>query len=131
MLTIRQQQIEAFRPSLESQFLMRVVRWIAGKYPVLAAGPDGPAELERRVRAAYARGRRYGFRTKRDAARFVEFDAKLGEDFEKQPGNEWMRPILTHEGLSAATRLYRVECRLERLAAMATLNAEDNNAGSG
>ena len=129
MLIIRQQQMEAFRHTLEQQYVLRLINWIASEYPPLAAGPDGPAALERRVRAAYARCRRYGFKRKRDVARFVAFDAKLGAEFENQPGNEWMRALLAHEGLSPVTRLYRLECRLERLAAMAASRVEDGDAG--
>jgi hypothetical protein len=130
LLTVRRPQIEAFLPGFERAFIERLVSWVEGGHPELATtlGHDG---VEERVAGAYKRSREYGFTTRRDCARFVEFDIRLGADFENKPGNEWMKALLETTGLSAPTRLYRIECRIERLAAMAAAtDKEEKDAGS-
>lgn len=127
MLIIRQAQLTALRPALEQAFDAVLTDWIEGRYPSLALGlPAGALAL--RVAACTGRARPLGFTLKRDLARFVDMDMRLGPDFEAAPGQTWMAAILANTGLSPASRLFRIESRLERLAAVAhdaALEAED------
>jgi hypothetical protein len=118
MLIIRQQQLAAFRPGLEAQFILRLTDWAQSTYPELASelGRDG---LELRVKSAYHRAKRYSMTSRRDVAKFAQLDLRLGAEFENAPGNDWMKKILETRGLSGPTKVYRIECRLERLAEIA------------
>lgn len=123
-LTIRATQLEAFRPELEQQFIDLVCAWIADRHPDPSASmsPDQRAE---RVASCVRRAKGYGFRSKRDISLFVALDWRLGFEFERTPALAWAQALLAHEGLSPATRLHRVECRLERLAQVAADNLRD------
>lgn len=125
MLIIRQQQIASFRPELERAFIQRVADWVEQRHPGAAAVRD---VLEERIVAAYHRARGYSMTSRRDVALFVDLDMRLGPAFELQPENAWMKGILGNVGLSGPTRIYRIECRLERLAAVAASRGEDNDA---
>ena len=126
MLTIRPQQMRLFRPELERVFMERVADWVEQKHP----GPEvaDRAALERRVFAAFRRARGYSMQSRRDLARFVDLDMRLGPSFEMRPENAWMKAILSQPSLSPPTKIHRIECRLERLAAIADSYAEESDA---
>ncbi len=118
MLIIRQAQLVALRPALEQAFDAALADWVQDRYPEVALGLP-PGALAQRVSACTARARRLGFTLKRDLARFVDMDLRLGPDFEAAPRQAWMAALLANTGLSPASRLFRIESRLERLAAVA------------
>lgn len=127
LLIVRTQQLEALRPALERQFIERLADWLAPGADAQGA-PLTRAALEARVAAGVDRARGHGFKLKRDVARFVALDFQWGPNFEDQPGNAWMRDMLAQQGLSPATRLYRMECRVARLAAVAAERAAEDKA---
>lgn len=118
MLIIRQAQLAALRPALEHEFDAVLAAWVQDRYPQLASGPP-PGALAERVAACGGRARQLGFTLKRDLAKFVDMDMRLGPAFETAPGQAWMAALLADTGLSPASRLFRIESRLERLAAVA------------
>ena len=124
MLIIRQQQMDAFRAVLKKAFLTRLADRAEARHEEARA--LGRAGVEARVEAACARAGRYGLTSKRDVARFVDLDFTAGEDFENAPGMEWARQLLETRGLNGATRLFRVESRLERMRNRAAAEEEQN-----
>jgi hypothetical protein len=124
MLVITQQQTAVLQTDLERSFIERLVEWAGRKY---VPGVEVSAELAQRVEAAYRRARDYALNSRRNIAEFVDLDMRLGAAFEDQPGNGWMKDILANRDLSGPTRIYRIEGRLERLAAMAASQEEESS----
>jgi len=124
MLVIRRQQLAALRPELERHFASRLCNWAEARHPELVS-MAGRSALEDRIAGCMVRARRYAFRSRRDVALFVDMDLRLGPMFEDAPGNEWMKTLLGSTGLTPATRLFRIECRLERLAALSQVRAQE------
>ena len=124
LLTIRTPQLAAFKPELERQFVQRVCDWLADQ------DRDGrmalsPEALTERVVSCVRRARRYGFASKREVSLFVALDWRLGFEFERMAEYAWTQALLTQTGLTPVTRLYRIECRLERLAQVAADHLKD------
>ena len=123
-LTIRTPQFEAFRPELERQFVQRVCDWIADQHRNDSVAMSREV-LTERVASCIRRARSYGFNGKREVSLFVALDWRLGFEFERTAAFAWTQALLTQQGLTPVTRLYRIECRLERLAQVAADNLKD------
>ncbi len=123
LLIVRTQQLVALRPALEQQFVERVARWISA-WQAEAGEPMARQALEDRVAGCIERARALGFERKRDIARFVALDFEHGSGAGATPRTAWIGELLQQRGLSPATRLHRIDCRLQRLAALAEEPAE-------
>ena len=125
MLTVRRAQLTAMRPELEQAFEALLVDWAVDRQ-LLFSLQLGRAALVLRVADAMARARRFGFANKRDLARFLDLDLRLGPTFECSADQDWMSTLLARTDLTPATRLFRLESRLERLAKMASEIDQEN-----
>ena len=119
MLTVRREQLTAMRPLLEQEFESLLVDWAVDRQLLFGLQLGRPT-LVLRVADAMARARRFGFANKRDLARFLDLDLRLGPAFECSADRDWMTTLLAKTDLTPVTRLFRLESRLERLAKMAS-----------
>lgn len=130
LLIVRTQQLQALRPALEQQFVERVAHWISA-WQGEAGAPVARQALEARVAACIDHARSLGFERKRDIARFVALDFEHGGGADGPPRMAWIGELLRQRGLSPATRLHRIDCRLKRLADLAAEAAEPPDAADG
>jgi hypothetical protein len=86
-LYITQSQMVSFQARAEESFVERVVAHLSDRHAVLVAG-IGSGELEGRVKAAIARGRRHGFTWESSLAWFVVSTFLVGPRFDEDPAFE-------------------------------------------
>jgi hypothetical protein len=91
--TIRKPQIDAFAAASTAAFYERLADHVKRVFPAHAAmvrGRRGRKFME----SCVARAAEYGIREGRSIARFADLVIALGERFDDEPRNEWMREIL-------------------------------------
>ena len=94
MLTIRNEQLNAFKREAERRFVAQMMAHLREHFPaeLLALGdPELRAQVEREVRAA----RGFGLTTARDLQRFLSLGALCGAGFIDRDENAWMRAYLS------------------------------------
>ena len=116
MLTIRPEQMDAFRSKEREEFFNRVLATIQECWPQTYA-TRGEAALRTLIETSVAEAEGLGIITARDCARYVNLVLVLGDAFLREPRFEWAARILGKENLVPAVRLDLVFERVQALAA--------------
>lgn len=95
MLTIRQEQFDAFQPVADDSFARRLAEFLKSRHPravvrrpaaqASVVGRLGERELLELVRAGIARARRYGLRNESSLAAFVTLMFLTAPNFDEHP----------------------------------------------
>lgn len=104
MLTIRQQQIEAFREQPRLAFEREMARYLRRYFPFEAANAD----LDRWVRSGLNQAGQYGFLTEYESALYLAVMAMLGAGFLDDPTLPWARQTICDAGTPAVDRITSV-----------------------
>ena len=110
MLTIRPEQMDAFRRYMTERFERRVLEHIRRTFPTEFEKLGEEAALEL-IRTGIERAANYGLDTEYDAARFVVLMVARCPDFDSE--SPWVRELLTDESLLPRERLDAVCQRAE------------------
>lgn len=106
MLTIRQEQMAAFRSVMRQRFEDDLVRHLLDG----SSGFEGdPLDAREFVRAGMTKAARYGFKTTGAVQRFIEYLAMLAPDFDTDPRFAWAASILNKQDVSPAARLAELD----------------------
>ena len=96
MLVIRAPQLRALATSGDHSFVRRMVHHLWGHFPARCA-PLSDQELVEKIWLEVDRAKTFGFRTEREACKFLNLVFTLGDGFENDPRNAWMLPLLDPE----------------------------------
>ena len=101
MLPLRQPQVDAFRDTIELDFVRRVAAFVRKNVP----GPTEPldeAALRERIKAGLARARKYGIDKESALATFVALQFEFSPDFDGHPP---FKKVLTDASIPPMARL--------------------------
>jgi hypothetical protein len=108
VIVIRPAQMATFASARRRQALLDACAYLRRQFH--AALWDVPErELQGHVGAALAQAGRYGLHSERDHYRYLNLCMFYGWDFDRRPGNAWMRGILDQAAAGPApARLHRL-----------------------
>lgn len=116
MITIRNEQLRAFRLADRARFIKQTVAMLRECYAeeigALTGEPVDPSALGDLVTAVVTAGEGYGLDDEADLERFVELSVEHGPGFEASHAMAWVGEILRGPG-SGTAKLARVDARLE------------------
>ncbi len=119
MVTIRKDQMEAFRAASYRSFEDRMLDHLRRCFPkhVRALGDD----LTRRaIGDGVSRAAPYGIVSEVDVCRFIDVMFAFGDRFDENPGLPWAREVLTRPGCSPTVRAQLLQDRaIEELGRLA------------
>ncbi len=125
MLIIRKQQMDALAATMGRRFRETLKMHLRQDLRE-ETGSLSDEMLLRRMDAAIARARQHGLSSERDLALFVDLDFTLGQNFENQRNEMWIKRILTQKETAAAAKMDLI---YQRLAAQQTAPAQTETNG--
>lgn len=108
MLTIRSEQMTAFRRQLTADFRRRLISRLCRAYPARTAGMSS-ADLESLASAALANARSHGIVSEEDSFRFLDFALRYGPKFGEKDCTPWAHEILSTAHLGPDEKLNLLE----------------------
>jgi len=106
MLTIRQEQMEAFEEETQRQFETRMEAYLRGAYPSkLETTSD--QQLLGLIRQGVANSEKYDVVTENDVSRYIAYMVSYGADFDRtQP---WAAKILKTPQINGTQKMDRID----------------------
>jgi hypothetical protein len=114
MLTIRQEQMQAFEEPLLEIYIEKSTAYALKSWPIRAAEYPNREALRAFVAKCIRRGRALKFRDRGHLRKLLDWECEFGEDFVEKPEWGWLKRILETD-IDHASRIFRVENRLEML----------------
>jgi len=96
MLTIRNQQMEAFRQASMDGLADQLARHLLHKYPARSAAMGGESGVRAFIRRNLHKPVQWGIESLGAIATVFELLLQFGEAFERSPAREWSINILSH-----------------------------------
>jgi hypothetical protein len=100
MLTIRREQIDAFRRPAILDFENRMIEHIAKFFPKLFA-ELGEEKMRLTIQYGIKRAESYGIVAERDVCKYVNLMVACGRDFDRDPALPWARRVLNDPRVEA------------------------------
>jgi len=114
MLVIRNEQIKAFEPVLLDSYIERETEYAALAWPHIASLYPDRLGLREFVRTCIGKAMALGFKDRRQLRALLDWECKFGKGFSEEPQWAWLKLILQKD-IDPASRLFRIENRLEKL----------------
>ncbi len=108
MLTIRREQIEAFRELMLDQFADRMRKYLVTALPEQTRAV--PEEMLRaRIRSGIEKAESHGLTTEWDICRFLQYVIRFGADFDSDPATGWAAEILETPAATGSAKMDRID----------------------
>jgi len=116
MLTIRKEQLAAFRPLGEKTFEDRVIAHLKKVFPEQSESLGEP-KLRESIQYGKQRAASYKIISERDVCKYIDLMIVYGRDFDKDPNHPWAQSILQNQAIrspsSKIERLYKAAKKQE------------------
>jgi hypothetical protein len=110
MLTVRSEQLSAFRHAAARRFESSLVKALQPLFPLMTR-KLGELALRDIVRHGITRAREYGIVRQRDVGRYLAVMMMFGPDFDLRPSSGWLYTILRDPRLSNSAARTDALCR--------------------
>ena len=104
MLTIRDEQMTAFRKDAGRAFAERLTDHLLAHFPSSSAALGGRKEVHAFVVRTMVKAHGFGIKSSGAVSTLAELTIQFGEDFERSPIREWTRNILAHPELPGSVK---------------------------
>ena len=98
MLTIRKEQLAAFRPLGEKTFEDRVIAHLKKVFPEQSESLGEP-KLRESIQYGKQRAASYKIISERDVCKYIDLMIVYGRDFDKDPNHPWAQSILQNQAI--------------------------------